>query len=565
MGKPFEELAKSLMEEYLSWDPSFATQVGWHSYDRMLRDPSSEAAEHIAERCRELLAELHNFPSKSLSEEEAIDRDVAIYILKLKLFELQEFRLFERESLACSEVGYSLFFLFARDHPSFEERLESIVHRLEAIPAFLKASQNVLKSPYKLWNEAALETGREVPGLLRNIVTLAEAKGTDSATKRRLEAAASLSAKAIEEHNKWLAEKVIPSSDPRYTIDADEYDRYFETKGYGLTPDQALDIGVTYLRLAKKKMIGIASQIVPSGSPEEAMDAMKSDHAKTFEGVLKEYRESVKASREFVVKNDILTIPENEKLLVLETPMFMRPTLTFAAQFEPGKFDGNRTGMFMVTPDESNPELLREHSRAGIVNTTVHEGYPGHHIQGICGNTNSSPIRILIASPDFSEGWGLYTEDLMISLGYNDNPLGRFTTNNDLIFRIVRLIVEIRLAKGDMTLDEAAEMLKKECAMEANASWNEARCCAMTPTYFTAYFLGKLALMQLREDVERAMGPRFTLKFFHDALLYTGCLPMGFMRRSVDLKLKQQYGMTLGQQKETLYEYAMRKARDEDS
>jgi hypothetical protein len=61
------------------------------------------------------------------------------------------------------------------------------------------------------------------------------------------------------------------------------------------------------------------------------------------------------------------------------------------------------------------------------------------------------------------------------------------------------------------------------------------------------------------------MGPKSSLKFFHDALLYAGCLPMAFMRRSVALKLKQQYGMTLGPQAETLYEYAMRRARDEDA
>jgi uncharacterized protein (DUF885 family) len=563
MGRPFEELAKSLMEEFLSWDPSFATQVGWHRYDRILRDPSHRAAKHIADRCRGLLSDLSNYSAGTLSEEQEIDRDLAIHILRLKIFEIEELRLFERGSLACNEVGYSLFFLFARDHPSFEERLESMIFRLEAIPGFLNASRKVLKSPYRLWNEAALETGKEVPELLRNIERLAEAKGTDPTSRDRLERAIGNSAKAIEAHNKWLAERVIPSSDSRCTIGSDEYDRYFEIKGYGLTTDQALEIGEKYLGLTKKRMIRIASQIVSSGSPEEAMDTMKCDHAKTFEGVLKEYRESVKAAREFVIKEDILTIPENEKLLVLETPLFMRPMFAFAAQFEPGKFDGNRTGMFMVTPDETNPDLLREHSRASIVNTTVHEGYPGHHIQGICANTNPSPIRVLIASPDFGEGWGLYTEDMMISQGYNENPLGRFMTNNDLIFRIVRLIVEIKLAKGDMTLDEATEMLSRECAMESKAAWKEARSCAMTPTYFTAYFLGKLALMQLREDVERTMGPMFSLKFFHDALLYAGCMPMAFMRRSVALRLKQQYGMVLGPQKETLYEYAIRKAKDE--
>ncbi len=266
MDRLFEELAKSLMEEYLSWDPPFATQVGWHRHDRILRDPSTRAAEHIAGRCRELLGGLRHLPAMTLSEEELIERDLAICILKLKLFEIEELRLFERESLACNEVGYSLFFLFARDHPPFEERLESIIHRLEATPEFLRSSRIVLKSPYRLWNEAALETGRQVPELLRNIEMLAEANGTDLTTMNRLKRATAVSTKAIEEHNKWLAEKVIPSSDSRYTIGPDEYDRYFYAKGYGLTPDQALEIGETYLALAKKRMIGIAGQIIPSGS-----------------------------------------------------------------------------------------------------------------------------------------------------------------------------------------------------------------------------------------------------------------------------------------------------------
>lgn len=563
MGKPFEELGKSLMEEYLSWDPSFATQVGWHSFDNELRDPSRESAERIAERCRQLLDELRRVPDDSLTEEEKIDRDLAIYILSLKLYEIDELRLFERESLACGEIGYSLFLLFARDRPTLNERIQSMVSRMERIPDFVEASRSVLKTPYRLWNEAALEASREVPELLESIRILAESNGTDTATRERIERAVKSSIRAIEGHNKWLAEEVIPSSQSRYTIEQAEYERYFDIKGYGVTPSQALEIGETNLPLVKKRMATLASQIAKSGSPEEAIEVLKSDHAKTFKGVLREYRESVERARDFVKKNNIVTVPENEELRVVETPLFMRPVLPFAAQFEPGKFDGNRTGMFMVTPDEDNPRLLREHSRAGIVNTTVHEGYPGHHVQGICANTNPSPIRILIASPDFSEGWGLYTEDMMISKGYNDNPLGRFATNCDLLFRILRLIIEIRLVKGDISLDEAVKLLEKECAMESQSARKEARSCAMSPTYYSAYFLGKLALMQLRDDVKKAMGLKFSLKFFHDALLYSGCMPMSFMRRSIVLKLKREHDIVLPPQEETLYEYAMRKAREE--
>ena len=80
----------------------------------------------------------------------------------------------------------------------------------------------------------------------------------------------------------------------------------------------------------------------------------------------------------------------------------------------------------------------------------------------------------------------------------------------------------------------------------------------MTPTYYSSYFLGKLGIMQLRDETEAAMGDKFSMKFFHDSLLYAGCMPMAFMRRALAMRLKDQYGIELGDQKESLYGYAMR-------
>jgi len=469
----------------------------------------------------------------------------------LKLFEIEDLKLFERESLACSGVSYSLFFLFVRDYPSFDERLESMINRLDKVPEFLAKSHEALRSPLKIWNQAALEAGLEIPGLIRDIEKLAAGKSCDLHKKERLEKAAKAAICAVEDHNKWLQEKVIPKASAKFTLDIDEYGQYLKMKDWGMTAEEALEIGERYLQPVRKQMAEAAKSIAPSGNPAEAMKLMKSRHPATFEAALKAYREAAKRARDFLEQKSLVTIPENEKLLVLETPMFMRPMTPFAAQFEPGKFDDSRTGMFLVTPDEDQPELLREHSYAEIENTTVHEAYPGHHLQGMCSNTNPSSIRILIASPDFGEGWGLYSEELMISSGFNDNPLGRFTYLNDLTFRIARMIVEVRLAKGGFTIDEGAQLFADECGMDKKASWIEARSCAMSPTYYSSYFLGKLSIMQLREDVQRALGNKFSLKLFHDWLLYSGCLPLRFMRRAVAQKMKEQLDVDLGPQRDT--------------
>jgi uncharacterized protein (DUF885 family) len=563
MGTSYVELAESLMDEFLSWDPPYATQVGWHKYDQVLRDASESSRTRICRRIEELLQLLNVVSSEKLSPDDRLDVDLAAYILKLKLFEIADLKLFERESLACSEVGYSLFFLFMRDHPSFDERLESMISRLDEVPAFLAESRKALRSPSRIWNQAALEAGLEIPGLIRDIEKLAERKSCDLHKKERLAKVANAAIRTVEDHNKWLREKVIPKASPNFAIDIDEYEQYLKMKDWGVTAEEALEIGERYLELVRKQMAEVAKSIVPSGNPAEAMESMKSRHPETFEAALKAYREAVKRARDFLEQKDLVTIPENEKLLVLETPMFMRPMTPFAAQFEPGKFDESRTGMFLVTPDEDQSELLREHSYAEIENTTVHEAYPGHHLQGICSNANPSTIRILIASPDFGEGWGLYSEELMISSGFNDDPLGRFTYLNDLMFRIARMIVEVRLVKGGFTIDEGAQLFIDECGMDKKASWIEARSCAMSPTYYSSYFLGKLSIMQLREDFQRALGNKFSLKLFHDWLLYSGCLPLRFMRRAVAQKMKEQFDTDLGPQRETLYEYAMRKLAED--
>jgi len=561
MSPGFETHARNLMDEVLSWEPVLATQVGWHKYDSTLGDPSLEAYRRRAERCRDLIDALATTPKASLSADDLLDRDLGTHILRNKAFEFGELRLHERGCMACSTIGYSLFFLSSREYPSIDQRIDSMIGRIEAIPAFLMKARKAIGRPYKLWNEAAYEVGAELPALFRSMEKLVRANTDDEDTLKRISSGVKDAVDAVDEHTTWLSKELLPTASEAVAITPDEYAKYLEVRGYELTPEQLLEIGEAHLQACKRAMTVLAMSITPSGSYLDAIHAMKSDHPADSKSILQEYRSAVSRSREFTMAKDLCTIPDDEQLLVVETPDFMRPLFAFAGQFEPGKFDGSRTGQFLVTPVGAESSMLREHSHAGIVNTAVHEGYPGHHLQGICSNTNPSYVRVLSASPDFSEGWGLYTEQLMVEQGFNDSTLGRLVVLNDLLYRTVRLVVEVRLAQGTIDMEGATKMLASECLVDGNAARSEARACAMSPTYFSSYLLGKLALHQLRDDVQRAMGPRFSLKFFHDSLLYAGCLPMSFMRRAVSLRMKEQHGIELPPSSESLHSYALRAAR----
>jgi uncharacterized protein (DUF885 family) len=509
---------------------------------------------------KDFLRRLKEFPDNHLTEDELIDRDLAIHILELRTFEIERLRLHERMAVAADDLGSALFFLFTRDDDPLEKRLDAITSRLEKVPQYLERSKGSLVSPCRLWNEIALETGKELGKFLDTIEIHAMDMMGRTERTMRLSSNIATAKSALAEYNLWLEKEVLPAATSPTHMSAEAFEEYMRLKGFDISPDEAVRISEVHYRKTRTDMASVARNIVRSGSVEEALELMKSMHPADYDAVLACYRNDIQRSKDFLLKMDLVTVPDGEKLIVTETPTFMRHVAPFASQFEPGKFTGNRTGLFLVTPNE-NPETIKDHCYALISNTAVHEGYPGHHLQGICGNTHPSLIRALITAMDFAEGWALYCEELMLERGFNDTPEGRLAQLNDLMFRIVRVSADVKLSRGEITPDDVAAMLIRETGMQREAAMNEARSYSYNPTYYLSYFIGKMSLLQLLDDVKKAMGDRFSVKLFHDTLLYAGCLPISFMRREMAMRLKQEYDIELGEPKERLVDYALRVAQ----
>jgi len=555
----FRELTGSILDEILSWNPSYATQLGWHKYDGDMMDHSSETYQREASRLMEFISMMNEFDQNSLDADEQLDRDLSIYLFRVRIFEIERLRLHERMALVLEDIGNSLYFLFARDDQPFEARLESIASRLEKVPACLETAKTALVTPCRLWNEVCLDTGKALPQFLEEIKLVAEAQLGDHPLVVRVGEAVRSATAAILAFNRWLEKDILPDSENQRAMSPQEFEEYLNLRSFGLGSREAVELATRFMDVARAQMSASACAIANSGTAIEAINVMRNDHPKTCEELLKAYREQICEARDFVVKNGLATVPSGEKLLVIETPLFMRHMTPYAAQCEPGIFTGSKTGLFLVTPT-NRPEQLRDHCYPTIANTAVHEGYPGHHLQGICANTNSSRIRAICGVPEFCEGWALYCEDLMISHGFNDNPMGRMAQLNDLMFRIIRVVADVRLSTGEMTCEEFADMLVKEIGMEKGLALLDAKTYTYSPTYYLSYFIGKLKILQLRRDLEEAMGDEFSLRFFHDTMLNAGSLPVDFMRRVFRERLMRDYGIQLGDPSETVYEFAMRLA-----
>jgi uncharacterized protein (DUF885 family) len=174
---------------------------------------------------------------------------------------------------------------------------------------------------------------------------------------------------------------------------------------------------------------------------------------------------------------------------------------------------------------------MREHNRSSISNTSIHEAYPGHHLQLAVANRHPSLTRILADAPEFVEGWGMYSELMMREQGFDDAPNFRLAMATDAIWRACRIILDVRMHRGELSVEEATDFLVGHTSFERANAQAEINRYTYTPTYQLSYLLGRVLLLQLRADEQRRLGDRFELRAFHDSLLANGSLPISFHRR----------------------------------
>ncbi|MGH2427504.1 MAG: DUF885 domain-containing protein [Candidatus Limnocylindria bacterium] len=531
----FDRTVDRWFRDRLAISPEIATFLGIHDHDAELSPGTREHVEREIELHRTTVAEMERFDPSDLSPERALDRDLAIHQGRLSLFWLTEYRSWTGSSGAAEHVGEALFPLFTRDFAPLAARLASIAARLEAAPSFIAETRERVSHPVRLWTEIDLESTESLPGFLDTIVAAARAEGGDAALTGRLEKATEATKAALADHASWLRDDVMPRSNGAWQAGPDRFEEMVRLRELEASGDEILAVGEELLASEKQARDEIAREIDPSASLEEVADLVKNDHAPTFAESLSEYRESMDRARAFVVEMDLATPPAEDHLSVMETPSFIRHLIPFAAYYEPAKFDATPVGTYIVTPP-GTPEMMREHNRSSISNTSVHEAYPGHHLQLSAAVTNPSLVRLFSGAPEFAEGWAFYCERMMKEAGFDATPKGWYVVHNDAIWRATRIILDVQLHRGLIGFDEAVDRLVAETGFERPAALAEVKRYTSTPTYQLSYLFGRHMIERLKAEVAAGQGRAFSLKAFHDTLLYGGTMPVSYARRLFELQ-----------------------------
>ena len=179
---------------------------------------------------------------------------------------------------------------------------------------------------------------------------------------------------------------------------------------------------------------------------------------------------------------------------------------------------------YVTVPDPRLPmaqqeRVLRDHCRFEVPATALHEGYPGHHLQLVHAQQQPSHVRRYVWTPLTVEGWALYCEDMMADEGFYSSEEELLFQRVHLLWRAVRIILDVGLHTRGMTFEQAVDQLVDRVHIDrANAEAEVRRYCA-EPAYNLSYAIGRRELLRLRDDYRAARGADFTLPDFHASVL----------------------------------------------
>ena len=528
----FTEFCAAYFKKYFELHPTDAIYYGIEGYDHLLNDYSDET--YLAEKnfVEASLVELRQIPAGDLDADQKIDYTLLEGKLTIQAYEhaKEDYRLKWPDTYSPIDAIYILTVRATNDLAA------NLLSRLNRTPALIRQGITNLSrkqaNPPKLWTEMALEGAKGAVSFLEKLPNHPKLQSA-AVDPRALQAAIDKAKSAVVDFAAFLERDLLARSHGVYAAGLEHYNLLLRKKHFLDHDAQSLlHLGEELFARTKRELTGLASEIAPGKSIEEAAMAIQEKHP-SIDEVLSAYQKAMEAAREFVKEKHLVTFPPKEELHVVHTPEFRRHEIPFAAYLSPSPKDPNQVGYYYVTP-VGDDDLLREHNWVGLENTSVHESYPGHHLQFSVANSlpaASTLPRLMNESSVFYEGWALYCEQLMQEQGYLKSKEHRFVMLKDRLWRALRIIIDVKTQTGKMSYDEAADLMVRELHFPRAQACGDLNWYSQSPSVPMGYALGWSIINRLRDQEQQRLGGKFILREFHDKLLSAGSISLPLVER----------------------------------
>lgn len=553
--RQFEKLANAYIAEYLKTYPEAATRLGEHKYDNQLNDYSLEGIKRGRALSEKYLNELNKIPFDKLSKVNNVDARILRHNLESSIFQIDVLREYEWNPMVYN-VGGAINGLISRDFGPLKDRIKNAKARLELVPNVVAAAKANLKNPPRVHTETAISQNKGVINLIKGDLQMFI---DEAGMKAELAPAQTKAIAALEDFGAWMEKDLLPRSNGEFRLgDAKFRQKLKFALQSDLTKEQILEHGITDLKATQDKMFIVSQSLykklglnrvqrnIVGGEDSAKKVTIKmvldqlAEKRPNNETIVKQANQDLKETTEFVRQKRLVTVPA-EPVKVIEMPEFARGTAV--AYFDSaGPFEKKNETFFTISPtpadwsDARKESFYREYNDYMLKNLTVHEAMPGHYLQIMHSNKFKAPtmIRAIFRSGTFTEGWAVYSEQLMAEHGYGGAEVEMQQLKMKLRV-IINAIIDQKIHTDGMTEKEAVDFMMNEGFQEEGEAVGKWRRAQLSSTQLSTYYVGSVEVHDIRKAYEAKNKGKVDLLKMHDAMLSFGSPAPKYVREMLEL------------------------------
>jgi uncharacterized protein (DUF885 family) len=402
--------------------------------------------------------------------------------------------------------------------PFDARRSREILTRLENIPSILQQGVENLDKPPAPFATVAIQALENIRPRLRQM-----ANGLLKSTtlkEQELNSATDRAADALEKFRQQLQQK-LPSLPKETALGRDAY--MFFLKNVALMPYSPEDL------LAMGRQEWNRAVAFEAFEKNRNKDVPPLKIAGSTDSWIKDAAQNELQIRKFLEQRGILSVPNWLQHYTLRPmPEYLRALQGFGEMDDftsPSRL--NENCIRYVTEPSGKLGYFWQATAEDPRPITVHEGIPGHYFQLCLSWKHDDPIRRHYYDSGANEGIGFYAEEMMLQAGlFDDSPHTREIIYNFIRLRALRVEVDVKLALGEFTLEQAAKYLQEKVPMDSDTARQEAIAFSTGPGQAITYQVGKLQIVKFLAEARVQQGEKFNLRNFHDFVWKNGNVPI---------------------------------------
>ena len=518
---------------YFQHYPVFAANAGKHEFDGRLPDFSAEGLKANADWLHAQRKSFAAFTDDELDARGRFQRDYVLAVIDGQLFWLEDSGApYKNPTFYTGDLSPSMY--LTRPYAPLAQRMAAFVTYQEALPKALAQIKANLKLPLPAsYIDVGVNSFAGFASFFRTDVPGIFAQVKDDALQARFKASNAAAIKASQELADWLkAQK--PHATQDFALGADKFAKMLHaTERVDLPLDQLKAIGESDLARNLASLKSACDKFAPGQSLKDCVAKESAD--KPVGGAVEGARAQLASLRQFIVDKDLVSIPGTEQAKAEEAPPFNR--WNFAYIEIPGPYENNLPSVYYIAPPDPTwskaDQAAYVPGKAALLFVSAHEVWPGHFLQFLHANRAHWKFGQLFVGYAFAEGWAHYAEEMMFDAGLDgatpEVHIGQLT---NALLRDVRYLSAIGLHTGGMSMAQSEQMFRDKAFQDPGNARQQAARGTYDPAYLN-YTMGKLMIMQLRQDwIAAHPGPN-ALKAFHDQFLSYGGPPIPLVRQQM--------------------------------